>query len=530
MLKAIGRGRYIAMGAFLVIAVAPVALLGVMWLAPALLGNPHMLVWALPSERTLHLLGKSFLLAATVTAMSTVLGTGLAVWMVSEGWGRKLVRAAYLVPFFIPSYIHVLTWMAIAGRRQLLDQLFTFITGVERLTFSAYGFWPTALVLTSISFPIVALLVRTSLEAIESELLEAASLVKAPWSVVRHIVLPLALPSIQAGAGLAFVLTLIEYGVPSMFENNVYVMEIYASFSQDYDLQKALAISIPLIALAVVILVLSQWRLRSNPLRGKPGSSLHLATSTLPLPVRALLLLSVSVWCISSTAPVLVLLTRGGLPSVMTAALAPAGREIVLTFIVALVCAIGVAIIAIPLAAALTGSSSNWKLGWLVCALPLAIPSPVIGTALIHLWSQPWLAWGYGTNLMLMVAHVARFLPFGVYAAASRVRNVDPLLLEAASLPDVGSWRRFLWVSLPISIPALSITSLVAFTLSLGELGASLLIAPPGEATLTMRVYNLLHYGATDTVAALSLVILLMAGLAFVAVFGIQQRLWKSKV
>jgi len=128
--------------------------------------------------------------------------------------------------------------------------------------------------------------------------------------------------------------------------------------------------------------------------------------------------------------------------------------------------------------------------------------------------------------LMLVVAHVARFLPFGVYAVASRVRHIDPVLTEAASLPNVGWWRRFLWVRLPMFTPAIAVTLLVVFVLSLGELGASLLISPPGQATLPMRIYNLLHYGATDVVSALSLIMVLVAGLACAALLIVRQWLW----
>lgn len=518
------------MAAFLVLALSPVVLLGVMWLAPALAGAPQTLAWALPSQRSLHLLGKSFALAATVAVMATVLGTGLAVWMCGEGRWQRFVGAIYLAPLLVPPYIHALAWMAIAGRRQILDQALAWVLGAERLTLSAYGFWPTAIVLTLAIFPIVALLVRSGLEAIEPELLEAASLVEAPWRITWRLVLPLVMPSILAGAGLVFVLALVQYGVPSMFEYNVYSMEIYASFSQHFDPVRSFAISMPLMALAAALLVLSQWRLRNSPLRGWPGFRLRLATSAWPPLAQAFLLLGLGVWAIAIATPILVLLARGSMPTVLAAAVAPAGREITLTIIVAIACGALATAVALPLAIALTRLPSAEKLGWLVCALPLAVPAPVTGIALIYLWNQPWLGWAYGTPLMLVIAHVARFLPFGVYAAASRVRHIDPLLVEAASLPKVSWWRRFLWVRAPIIAPAIVITLLIVFVFSLGELGASLLIAPSGQATLPMRIYNLLHYGATDTVSALSLVILVVAGVACGGVLMILKRLWGGTV
>ena len=525
-LKGLRSAGWVAFGAFFLLAVLPVLLLGVMWLVAALADDPQVLAWAVPSFRTAQLLGKSFLLATTTTIMATVLGTLLALWLCGNGRVQRLVRSLYLVPLLIPPYVHALTWMAIAGRRQILEQALDWVFGAETITLSNYGFWPTAVVLTLATFPIVTLFVRSGLQAIEPEILEAAALVEPPWRAAWRLLPRLAMPSLLAGAGLVFVLALVEYGVPSMFEYNVYVTEVYASFGQHFDPVEAFAISLPLVVLAAALLGLSQSRLRNNPLRGRSGSPARLSTSEWPWPVRAVLYGSVGVWAIATAVPVVVLLARGALPSTVAAAVAPAWEEIGLTVAVAVGCGAIVAAVALPLAGVLTRSTRVWKLGWLVCALPLAVPAPIIGVALIYIWNHPLLGWGYGTPLMLVVAHVARFLPFGIYAAASRVRHIDPVLTEAASLPDVGWWRRFLWVRLPMVTPAIAVTLLVVFVLSLGELGASLLIAPPGQATLPLRIYNLLHYGATDVVSALSLIMVVVAGLACAALLVARQWLW----
>lgn len=519
---------WVALAAFVVLSLLPVLFLGAMWLIPALAGEWHMFGWAVPSLRALHLLGRSLLLATTVTAAATVLGTLLAVWLRGHGRVQRLVQSVYLIPLLIPPYVHALTWMAVAGRRQVLEQAFGWLLGPERVALSTYGFWPAAAVLTLATFPIVTLLVHSALEGVEPELYEAASIVESPWRVAWRLLPPLVLPALLAGAGLVFVLSLVAYGVPSMFEYNVYVMEVYASFSQSFDPLRAFALSLPLALIAAVLLAASQSRLRSNPLRGRPGSPLRLPTSTWPWPVRAVLVASVVAWAVATVVPVVVLLARGAMPSTVAAAMSPAWDDLALTVAVALGSGAIAAAVALPLAGALARSTRLWRLAWLVCALPLAIPAPLIGIALIHIWNRPLLEWGYGTALMLVVAHVARFLPFAVYAAASRVRHIDPSLTEMASLHNVGWWRRFAWVQLPMAAPAAVIALLVVFVLSLGELGASLLIAPPGQATLPMRIYNLLHYGATDVVSALSLIMLVVAALACAALLLARRGLWRG--
>jgi iron(III) transport system permease protein len=62
----------------------------------------------------------------------------------------------------------------------------------------------------------------------------------------------------------------------------------------------------------------------------------------------------------------------------------------------------------------------------------------------------------------------------------------------------------------------------IVFILCFGELGMTLLVMPPGRETIPIKIYNLMHYGADQMVAALCLIlvlfILLIAG-GFLACF-----------
>jgi len=64
-------------------------------------------------------------------------------------------------------------------------------------------------------------------------------------------------------------------------------------------------------------------------------------------------------------------------------------------------------------------------------------------------------------------------------------------------------------IKLPMLIPGLISAIFIIFALSMGELGATLIVAPPGQATLTMKIYNYLHYGSSDTIAGLCLAVMI---------------------
>ncbi|MDO8691733.1 MAG: ABC transporter permease subunit [Dehalococcoidia bacterium] len=509
------------------ITLLPVTALAMVWLSRFAAGDWNSLSWAVPSGRSLPLLANSLVLAVTVAGIASVLGAGLALWIHNpSSTMRRLARRVYLVPLLLPPYLLALVWMTLVGRRQLIDQVIDLVIGPGRLSLSSYGFWSASIVLALAFSPIVTFLVLLSLEAIEPELIEEASLLRPDWTVARKILFPLMAPGIMAGAGLVFVLALVEYGVPSVLQYNVYVMDIYASFSQDSDPLRAVAASMALLIPAVAVVAGSRLMLRRDILRGQSRRPLPIAISEWPVAARALVRLGVVASLAAVAGPVLVLVLRTSSLQVFLDAASGSAGEIALTFGVAVVSSTAAGFLAVAAAVWLGGNRRFGRMGWLMCAVPLAFPAPLTGIASIYLWNQPWFDWGYGTPFPLVMTHLARLLPFALFGAAVQVSRIDRLLLEAASLHNIGWWKRLWRVGLPLLAPAITVSWLIVFVLSLGELGASLMVAPPGQATLAIRIYNYMHYGATDVVAALSLVILVAAALAGGAALAAARALW----
>ena len=494
------------------ITVLPVLVLAVQWLVAVFTGNIDAFSWVFPSQRSLQLLCNSLLLASVVALMSTTIGTGLALWLTGNKTIQKFISTIYLLPLLIPPYIHALEWMAVAGNRQFLNQILALLPGMKDITLSTYGFIPAAFVLTFALFPIVTLLIRRGLGAIQPELLEVGWLTDNSWQIWRRIVIPLIAPSIVASAGLIFVLVLVEYGVPSLLQYNVYIMEVYTSFSLYFDPVRAFATALPVILIAVILLTTSQLGLKNSPLQSRIELPRGLITNRWPLSARVFLSLCAIFWVVASTVPLIVLFVRGGSPHLFYDTFIFNFREIKLTIIVAAIAGLLTIVVAVPLAMALTRRMS--RLWWLLFALPLAIPAPLVGISMISIWNNSLMDWAYDTWLILILVQAARFLPFALFTASTGVRNIDPVLIEAAQLPNTGFLHRMTNVTIPVLAPTLLMAWLVTFVFALGELGASLLVIPPGQSTLPITIYNLLHYGATDTVSAMSLNIVITAGIA----------------
>ncbi|HAE41535.1 MAG TPA: hypothetical protein DCG34_01275, partial [Clostridiales bacterium] len=69
----------------------------------------------------------------------------------------------------------------------------------------------------------------------------------------------------------------------------------------------------------------------------------------------------------------------------------------------------------------------------------------------------------------------------------------------------------FVSIYLPMVLPGIIAAFLIVFILTTGELGATLLVTPPGRSTLTMRIYNYMHYGSSQMIAGLCLTMLVLS-------------------
>ena len=106
---------------------------------------------------------------------------------------------------------------------------------------------------------------------------------------------------------------------------------------------------------------------------------------------------------------------------------------------------------------------------------------------------------------MFILAYLARFVPVAALILAAAVRYVPISHEEAAAAAGAG-WLRTMWrIVLPQLRLGLAAAWIVVFVLSFGELGASVLIAPPGESTLPIRIYTIIANAPPAQVAALAL-------------------------
>ena len=100
-------------------------------------------------------------------------------------------------------------------------------------------------------------------------------------------------------------------------------------------------------------------------------------------------------------------------------------------------------------------------------------------------------------------AAVVRLFPVAVAVIWPAVRAIPRDLLEAATLDGVEC--RGGYVLVPLTGPAATRAALAVAALALGEVSATKLVNPPFRTAYILRLFDLMHYGAESTVAALCL-------------------------
>jgi iron(III) transport system permease protein len=135
-----------------------------------------------------------------------------------------------------------------------------------------------------------------------------------------------------------------------------------------------------------------------------------------------------------------------------------------------------------------------------------AVPSTIVGIGLIGLWNRSGpLGALYGTDVMFLLAYMARFVPVAALILTATAQTISVSQEEAAAVSGAGWFRTIRGIVLPQMRVGIAAAWVVAFVLAFGELGVSVLVAPPGEATLPIRVYTIIANTPASQVAALAL-------------------------
>ena len=451
-----------------------------------LLRRPDLRGELLLDARRRGLLYHTTALGVGVAVVATVIGVPLGIILSRVPFpGKALTRVALAAPAFVPPYVMALAWVYLAPNW-------------------FYSLPGSVLVLAFAFYPLSMLATEVALRRIDGRLEEAALMVARPRRVLLRVSLPLAAPAVLAAALVIFVLAISEFGVPGLLRVRVYTTEVFTAFAALYDPARAMVLTLPLLAIciavaAVAVVVLGERFVTTRGTLSPPSSLVtHWRTPGVSF---VLLVLSVAL-----IAPLVMLGNEAAGVDSPAAVAAGSSGSILNSLTLAAVGATLVVAVALGLGYIRARTSSSGRLIDVLLVVLFAIPGTVIGIGLITLWNRPGVpGLVYDSNGMFLLAYLARFIPVAALMLAATVRAVPVAHEEAAAVSGASWLRTVARIVMPQMRLGIAAAWIVVFVLAFGELGVTILVAPPGDATLPIRIYTMIANTPSSHVALFAL-------------------------
>lgn len=481
-------------------------------------------------------------IAVGATVVALLLGGLFAVLIaVTDIRAKTALVFAFMLPLMIPPQITAIAWIQVFGPSSALLKGLGLAPppGTPNPLYSKAGI---VLLMGIEHAAIVFLALRAGLRAIPRDLVEAAQASGArPLRVLATIVLPLARPALLAGAALAFVSAVGNFGIPALLgiPAGVSVLPtlIYrrlAGFGTSALAEAAvLSVLVGLIALAGT---LAHGRAAAHAdarVLGMGGKPVELRLGRWRRWTEALAWTAVGLIVVLPLAALVstALVRVYGLPlSADAVTLAHFAQVFDLAatrraFANSLMLAGGAATVL---------SAAGLLLGYLVvhrpsplvrvataaAELPYAIPGVVLAIACILVFLKPLPLLGslYGTMWIILAAYLARFLALALRPAVAGYQALDRAMEEAAQTCGAGFAMRLRTVVVPLVAPSAAAGGILVFLIALNELTVSVLLWSSGRETLGVLVYSLEEGGNTPLAAAVSvLAVLVVLGVMVLA-------------
>ncbi len=489
------------------------------------------------TQKYIKVISNSLILASITALLSSFAGIPAGFFLAKINLPFKgFFKMCFFIPLIIPSYTTGIAWANLLGKTGFLNNILSqyMLFSPESVSNFIYSIYGASFVLSINLFPVVMLITEYALKNLNPRLEESGLVTGSVFRVLRRITLPLITPAIISSMMIVFVLSLSEFGIPSLLQVNVLTTQIFTQFSAFYNEKAATAIAFPLIAITFVVMTLEQVYLqgKSFEILGRRGlnstikydvkwlSVVGVIFCTLVLIGCVIIPLSTLIFSaqtISAYHDAILLAKRGITNSVLFGSIGA-------TFLTFMGFFLGY--LSEKIQSKLRNSTALFI--WLF----FAVPATVLGIGLIKLCNRPEgvFQFIYGSLWIVIIGYVARFSPLSSRIMANYLKQI-PHSMEEAGTVIGASWYRVLGnILLPLQSHGLIATWLISFMFCIGEMGTTILVYPPGHETLPITLFTLMANSPANIVSALSIIIVVMTLLPVGVFLAISKYLIKSQI
>ena len=143
----------------------------------------------------------------------------------------------------------------------------------------------------------------------------------------------------------------------------------------------------------------------------------------------------------------------------------------------------------------------------LIFFVPSAVPSVSVGLGLLVAFSRPPILLN-GTVTIVFIAHFILISAFTYGNVSAGLARLSPDFEQVAESLGARPLYRLCHVTLPMILPYLIAAFSLSFALSMGELGATVMVYPPGWSTIPVGIFALTDRGEVFEGAAMSILMI----------------------
>jgi thiamine transport system permease protein len=512
---------------------------------------PFIEIFNSPAER--HVVGFTIWQATLSTLLTLGVGLPGAYLMAHYQFpGKSLLRALTGVPFVLPTLVAATAFDSLLGPRGWVNLgLMSLFNKDSPIINFNYTLAAILIVHVFYNTTIVLRIVGDFWSHLNPRLGEAARTLGAgAWQVMRHITLPLLAPAITAAALLVFIFDFTSFGVILVLGGAHFAtmeVEIFYQTTGLFNLPLAAALSILQLIFTLTLTMLytrlsaglsRPLTLRSQDYTQRPLNTWRSRLLAISIAGFLLVLLVLPLSSLALRSVTRLEGDRGQTSQVQRGLTLEFYRQLAVNrrqslFFVPPTTAIAISLgyaastvvfalaLGIPAAWSLsrnrhsslnsngTGMAINHLLDSLIM-LPIGTSAVTLGLGFIIALSRPPLDLR-ASILLIPLAHTLVAFPFVVRSLTPALRSIQPRLRQAASVLGASPSQVIRYVDFPLVGRALLVAASFAFTISLGEFGATSLLARPEYPTVPVAIYRFISRpGGLNYGQALALSTILM--------------------
>ncbi|WP_457577501.1 ABC transporter permease [Desulfomarina sp.] len=454
---------------------------------------------------------------------------------------KNLLQALMTVPFVLPTVVTAAAFLALLGPGGLVNDTLMRVFALDsppiRLDQSAAFF---LLAHIFYNYSLVLRIVSGYWTRLDPHQKEAATMLGAsPLRTFFKITLPLLMPPIGSAALLVFIFCFTSFGVVLILGGPgcaTIEVEIYRQSIQLFNLPMAAALSLIQIFINFLLMLLHARLGRNSRIGFFSSTSGEAPGQAVGFLQKILLAINLAFMVILLLTPLLALLLRSflgdhGLTLAYYRALltTPPDSLFVVPPVQAVLNSIGFAVLSMGMAVLLGLLASSYlahagnkknnfvNLWDSIIMLPLATSAVTLGFGYIITLNTPPL--NLRDSLALIpVAHTLVAFPFVVRCILPSIRQIPENIREAAALSGNSPRRVWRKIDLPLLTRPIMVGAVFAFSISMGEFGASTFVARPHTPTMPVAIFRFLgqpgdmNYGQA---MAMSTILMAVTTIAF---------------